>query len=277
MRLRSSRSTRHCCCGLGAHDHPDHHPPGLERLDAEHGRLGQDRPTRARDRARAWRRRRGSRRSPRAASAWEVTGTSTTARDHCCDLFPTRRIVPFGTCHTTPSTSRSRVVRRLTPSTVPLATPASTTSPTPNWSSISMNMPERKSFTSDCAPNPSATPTMPAPAMQRRQVDPERLEHRDHRDRPDHDGDDAAHHGADRLGALRSGARLRHRAGVDERHARARSDVNFSTPPLRCLTNRAVSTARDPHEDPRDEQEDGQDADGAWPARRRRRPRPSRR
>ena len=99
------------------------------------------------------------------ASASYVTGTSTTARDHCCDLLPTRRMVPFGTCHTTPSTSRSRVVRRLTPSTVPVATPVSMTSPTPNWSSISMNMPERKSRTRDCAPNPSAIPAMPAPAI----------------------------------------------------------------------------------------------------------------
>ena len=46
-------------------------------------------------------------------SASNATGTSSTARDHCCDLFPTRWISPFGTCQTTPSTSRRRVVRRL--------------------------------------------------------------------------------------------------------------------------------------------------------------------
>ena len=28
-----------------------------------------------------------------------------------------------------------------------------------------MNMPERKSLTIDCAPNPTATPTIPAPAI----------------------------------------------------------------------------------------------------------------
>ena len=37
-------------------------------------------------------------------------------------------------------------------------------SPTPNWSSIRMKTPERKSRTSDCEPKPSATPRIPAPA-----------------------------------------------------------------------------------------------------------------
>ena len=70
---------------------------------------------------------------------------------------------PFGMCQTTPSASRRRVVRRLTPSTVPDATPVSITSPTPYWSSMIMKIPERKSFTSDCAPKPTATPMMLAP------------------------------------------------------------------------------------------------------------------
>ena len=38
-------------------------------------------------------------------------------------------------------------------------------SPTPNWSSTRMKTPDRKSFTSDCEPKPSATPRMPAPAI----------------------------------------------------------------------------------------------------------------
>ena len=37
-------------------------------------------------------------------------------------------------------------------------------SPTPYWSSSSMNMPERKSRTRFCAPKPIASPTMPAEA-----------------------------------------------------------------------------------------------------------------
>jgi hypothetical protein len=37
-------------------------------------------------------------------------------------------------------------------------------SPTPYWSSSSMNMPDRKSRTRFWAPKPSATPTMPAEA-----------------------------------------------------------------------------------------------------------------
>ncbi len=80
-------------------------------------------------------------------------------------MFPTRRISPFGTCQTVPSTPRSRVVRRFTISTVPVASPTSITSPTPYWSSASMNRPERKSFTSAWEPKPRATPTTPAPAM----------------------------------------------------------------------------------------------------------------
>jgi hypothetical protein len=42
--------------------------------------------------------------------------------------------------------------------------PTSTVSPTPNWSSSSMSMPEMKSRTRFCAPNATATPTMPAEA-----------------------------------------------------------------------------------------------------------------
>src|SRR4051812_17514679 len=57
-----------------------------------------------------------------------------------------------------------RVVRRLTASTLPVASPTSTTSPTPNWSSTRMNRPARKSRTSACEPKPIARPTTPAPA-----------------------------------------------------------------------------------------------------------------
>ena len=35
-------------------------------------------------------------------------------------------------------------------------------SPTPNWSSVTRKIPDRKSLTSVWAPNPSATPTTPA-------------------------------------------------------------------------------------------------------------------
>ena len=69
------------------------------------------------------------------------------------------------TYQTVPLTSRSRVTRRLTASTVPEASPRSTTSPTPYWSSKIMKMPDRKSLTSACDPKPSATPMMPALAI----------------------------------------------------------------------------------------------------------------
>jgi hypothetical protein len=48
---------------------------------------------------------------------------------------------------------------------VPLASPTSTMSPTPYWSSTRMKIPARKSFTRLWAPKPMATPARPAPAM----------------------------------------------------------------------------------------------------------------
>ena len=71
-------------------------------------------------------------------------------------------MVPLRTCQTTPLTSRSRVTRRLTASTVPVASPASMTSPTPYWSSSSMKIPDKKSRTRLCAPKPMARPRTPA-------------------------------------------------------------------------------------------------------------------
>ena len=77
-------------------------------------------------------------------------------------MFPIRVIVPLRMCHTAPLTSRSRVVRSPTASTVPVAGPASTTSPTPYWSSKIMNIPVRKSRTRVCAPKAIAMPITPA-------------------------------------------------------------------------------------------------------------------
>ena len=44
---------------------------------------------------------------------------SSSARDQCWTMLPTRRISPLGTCQTVPSTARRRVVRSDTASTVP--------------------------------------------------------------------------------------------------------------------------------------------------------------
>src|SRR5262249_8746344 len=97
-------------------------------------------------------------------SAWCAIGTSSTTCAWPCDLLPTRMISPLRTNHKVPCTSRSRVVRRPTASTVPEASPTSMTSPTPYWSSSSMKMPDRKSLTRFCAPKPNATPAIPAVA-----------------------------------------------------------------------------------------------------------------
>ncbi len=93
---------------------------------------------------------------------------------------------------------------------------------------------------------------------QRREVDPERLEDGEHRDRPDQDGDHAADHRTDGLGALHA-ARLRHRSGVDERDATAHRRQLLDAPAQVAHEARGED-AGDPHEDPRDQQDDD-DAD----------------
>ena len=93
-----------------------------------------------------------------------ATSTSTSTRAQSRDSLPNRSISPLRTCHTIPSTARSRVVRSPTRSTTPLAGPALTTSPGPYWSSISMAMPDRKSRTICWALRLSTSPAMPAPA-----------------------------------------------------------------------------------------------------------------
>ena len=257
MRVRSSRSTRHCCWGWvrtttrmttrpGSSDSTPSTVGSARMIDAKSGSCQMVAVT--------------SRITSVAvpASASKVTGTSTTARDHCCDLLPIRRIVPFGMCQTTPSTSRSRVVRRLTPSTVPVATPASTTSPTPNWSSMSMNMPERKSRTSDCAPNPRATPAMPAPAIRGARLMPS-----------------ASRIVSTAMDQIVMVIRLRTTAPmVSARWVRRACDIGpvstSATPPVyrRQLLDSTAEVAheargehaRQPHEDPRHQQDD-EDAD----------------
>ena len=99
-----------------------------------------------------------------STSAQYATRTSTTARPHSWVLLPVRRISPLRTNHRVPLPSRTLVTRSATSSTVPVTSPKSTVSPTPYWSSSSMNVPDRKSFTRLCAPKPSATPAMPAEA-----------------------------------------------------------------------------------------------------------------
>ncbi len=54
-----------------------------------------------------------------------------TARDQPCDSLPTASIVPFLMCHTTPLTSRNRVVSSVIASTVPVAASTLIVSPTP--------------------------------------------------------------------------------------------------------------------------------------------------
>ena len=89
---------------------------------------------------------------------------STSAVAKPCDRLPMRMISPLRTYQVTPFASRSRVIRSVTSSTVPMASPVSMTSPTPYWSSRIMKTPERKSLTRLCAPKPIATPATPAEA-----------------------------------------------------------------------------------------------------------------
>ena len=87
---------------------------------------------------------------------------SSTVRAQFWLWLPTRRISPLRTYQTVPSTSRTRVTRRPTFSTVPIASPRSTASPTPYWSSIIIITPDRKSLTRFWAPKPIARPSTPA-------------------------------------------------------------------------------------------------------------------
>lgn len=77
----------------------------------------------------------------------------------------TRLISPLRTYHSSPLSARSVVTRSPISTTVPLASPASIRSPTPYWSSSSMNMPLSTSVTRLRAPKPIATPRIPALAI----------------------------------------------------------------------------------------------------------------
>ena len=121
MRARSSRSTRHCSWGCVRTTTRITTRPGAS--DSTPRTLGSARMT---DAILGFvpdpgRRRRGSRRWPRPCRPRtrrvRRPPRATTAAT-CC-----RRAgwSPLGMCHTTPSMSRRRVVRRLTPSTVPVA------------------------------------------------------------------------------------------------------------------------------------------------------------
>ena len=78
-----------------------------------------------------------------ARSASNGTGKSITARAQPWDSLPTVSMAPLRMCHTMPFTSRTRVIRSVTFSTVPVASPTVITSPTPYWSSTSMKTPDR--------------------------------------------------------------------------------------------------------------------------------------
>ena len=75
---------------------------------------------------------------------------------------------PFGTMLSVPSNARTIVTRSVSASTVPATGSAdvwsSTVSPTSYWFSARMKNPESVSRTIVCAPNPSATPAIPAVA-----------------------------------------------------------------------------------------------------------------
>ncbi|CAG6393232.1 hypothetical protein SCOCK_20263 [Actinacidiphila cocklensis] len=98
----------------------------------------------------------------RSMSSPEPTWTSTTAVAQPWLRLPIRLTSPLRTYQISPFSPRSFVTRRPTSTTVPDATPASMTSPTPYWSSRIMKTPDRKSVTRLRAPKPIATPATPA-------------------------------------------------------------------------------------------------------------------
>ena len=70
--------------------------------------------------------------STRSMSASVATARSMMTRDQPCDRLPMRRISPLRTYQSVPFTSRTWVTRTLTYSTIPEASPRSTTSPMPD-------------------------------------------------------------------------------------------------------------------------------------------------
>ncbi len=69
-------------------------------------------------------------------------GMSIVAVDQPWLRLPTRVISPLRTNQTSPEESTSLVIRNPTSCTVPTTSPVSIRSPTPNWSSKIMRMPE---------------------------------------------------------------------------------------------------------------------------------------
>ena len=138
-------------------------------------------------RLRGRRRRRRRRRGRRRTTAWSGC--------------PTRRISPLGTCHTVPSWLRSTVVRSVTRSTEPVATPRSTTSPMPYWSSISMNRPGDAVLDQVLGAEADGDAGDAGPGDQRGQVDAELAED-EQRGRPPRSTTDdrRGHDGRDRRG-----------------------------------------------------------------------------
>ena len=118
-RARNARATCHCSSGSVFTASRISTRSGSHLLDAPDLGVVRDHRTElgTRTRPRSPRRRITSVARPMSESY--ATGMSSTTRAHCWLLLPTRRISPFGMCHTIPSVSRRRVVRRLTPSTVP--------------------------------------------------------------------------------------------------------------------------------------------------------------
>ena len=171
IRCRSSRATPPLLHRRGLDQHPQRDRVRGERLDAGDLGLLDDHavevvvlPQVVGDLVRAPARRgRGPRRSRRRRRR--------TARDQFWLMLPTRRISPLRTYQTVPlSVAQPGDPQAHRLDGAGQASPRSTTSPTPYWSSKIMKMPERKSLTSVWAPKPSATPMMPALAMIGRDV-----------------------------------------------------------------------------------------------------------
>ena len=95
---------------------------------------------------------------PRRCRRPSRTARSMITRDQPCDMLPMRRISPLRTYQSVPFTSRTCVTRTLTYSTMPVASPRSTTSPMPTWSSATMKMPFSTSLTMFWAPKPRPAP-----------------------------------------------------------------------------------------------------------------------